>query len=255
MTMRFLPTLLFLVVSQPALAIDLDGQTGYATRLALNSSVSARVESIYVSAGQRVAEGGLLLKLDTTALQAGAALAKAEYDALKPQLEKMLTELEKAQELFDRDSLAMVDLQSAQQNHDIAEANLRAARAKLDRAEHRLSQAEIRSPISGIVLGVSTFVGQYVNTRVSDQALVTVADDRSMVADALIPLESWSDKLHNRSARVVYRKQDYPGVVVEIGREVTNGNNNHPSMRLRVRFDARGEIPAGLPVRITIDDE
>lgn len=253
--MRFLLTLFFIIGSSPVFAIDLDGSTDFAQRVDLNSSVSARVDNIHVAVGQRVNRDELLLTLETVSLQASADMARAEADALAPRVAKMATELDKAQELFDRDSLAQVELEYAEQNHAIAQAKLQTAQARLLRAEHRLSQAYIRSPISGIVLAIDASPGQYINTRVNDRSLITIADNESMIATALIPLEHWSEELLQRKVRVSYQKQNYPGRVISIGHQITSGDNKHPATTLQVKFESNGKIPNGLSVRISIADE
>jgi RND family efflux transporter MFP subunit len=250
--MRFLLTLLLVIGSSPVFAIDLDARIDFAQRLELNSSVSARVESIHVAIGQQVAQNELLLTLGTTSLQAGADMARAEADAAAPHAENMATELEKARELFDRDSLAMVELQHAEQNFAIAEAKLRAARAKLARAEYLLSQSEIRAPIAGIVLAIEAGRGQYINTRVSNQTLITIADNNSMIATALLPLEQWNENLLHRKVRISYGKQSFQGRVVSIGHQLTSGDNNNPATTLRVKFDTGGKLAAGLTVKVSI---
>ena len=253
--MRLLLAILFLVGTMPAFAIELDGQIDFSKRLVLNSSVSARIQRINVAVGQEVAQGELLLALDKTSLQANADQASAEVDALMPGVERMLTELEKAQELFDRDSLALVALQHAEQDYAIAVARLKAARARLTRASYRLSEAEIRSPIAGIVLGITANPGQYINTRVADQTLLTVADNKTMVARALLPLEHWNENLLHRKVSVTVQKQSYPGKIVAVDRQVTRGENNHPSITLLINFDANGKLPAGLGAKIDIAGE
>jgi len=167
----------------------------------------------------------------------------------------MLTELEKAQELFDRDSLAMVALQHAEQDYAVAVARLKAARAKQVRAQYRLAQAEIRSPVDGIVVSVSATPGQYINTRVSDTTLLTVADNRTMAVTGLVPLEQWNENLLHRKARVTVQKQSYRGKVVAVDRQVISGENNHPSISLWVHFETQGKLPAGLGARIDIESE
>jgi RND family efflux transporter MFP subunit len=251
--MRILLPLLVALLSLPAQAIDLNGIAEFDQRLTLNSSISARVEQVHVEIGQSVATGDLLLSLVSTGLQAHVNIASAQVDALAPNVERMLTELEKAQELYDRDSLARIALQQSQQDHSIAAAKLSAALAKLDLARFHLSQAQLRSPIDGIVLGISAFAGQYINTRVNDQTLITVADNRSMSVQALLPVEIYHKSLMNRAARVTYLQQSFRGKVVAIDRQVSMGANNHPAMFLQIKFSTDGLLPAGLPVNINVD--
>lgn len=251
--MRFLLIIFFCLGSARVLAIDLSGQTEFTQRLALNSSISGRVEVINVSVGQQVAAGEVLLSLVPTALRANADMAEARVNSLVPALDRRLTELEKAQELFDRDSLALVDLQMAEQNHAIAQANLAGAQARLVRARFHLSQAEIRSPINGIVLSIETFNGQYINTAVDNQTLFTVADNSSMTVQPLLPLELWEESLMGKPAQVSFQQQSYPGKVVSVSKQVTIGDNNHPAITLRIKFATDGKLAAGLPVNINID--
>ena len=253
--MRFLlATLLCLGITQVS-AIELNGRAEFAQQLALNSSISGRVSSIKVSAGQQVSAGELLLTFVATGFQAEADFAQAHRDSLIPTVDRMQTEMEKAQELFDRDSLSLVDLNTAEQNLAIAKAKLAAAEAKLTQALFRLSQTEIRAPIGGIVLDIATFAGQYINTRVDNQTLLTIADNSSMVVNVLIPVEQWTDSLLNKAARVNFQKQNYPGKVVGIGKQASIGSNNYPAVTLQVNFRTDDELPAGVPVTVVIDDD
>lgn len=253
--MRFLlATLLCLGITQVS-AIELNGRAEFARQLAMNSSISGRVASIRVSAGQRVSAGELLLTLVATGFQAEADFARAHRDSLKPTVDRMQTEMEKAQELFDRDSLSLVDLDTAEQNLAIAKARLAAAEAKLTQALFRLSQTEIRAPTGGIVLDIATFPGQYINTRTGNQTLLTIADNSSMVVNVLIPVEQWTYSLLNKPARVNFQKRNYQGKVVGISKQASIGSNNYPAVKLQVNFRTDDELPAGVPVTVVIADE
>ena len=251
--MRILLPLLIALLSLPAQAIDLSGIAEFDQRLTLNSSISGRVEQVHVEIGQSVVTGDLLLSLVPTGLQAHIDIASAEVDALYPKVARMSAELDKAQELYDRDSLARMALQQAQQDHSIATAKLAAAVAKLDLARFHLTQAQLRSPINGIVLSISAFPGQYINTQVNDQTLLTVADNSSMSVQALLPVELYRKSLMYKSVKVTYLKQSFKGKVVAIDRQVSMGANNHPAMFLQIKFDTDGSLPAGLPVKVSVD--
>ena len=250
--MRDFVCILLLLASLPAAAFELRGTAEFEHRLTLNSSISGRVAEIHVSVGQSVSADDPLITLVSTGLQAQVDVARAEVDSLVPEIERAQIELDKAQEHFERDALAKVVLVQAQQNHAIARARLDGAEARLALAQFRLSQAMIRSPIDGIVLGVSTFPGQYINTRVDDHTLITVADNRSMSVRALLPVEFFRGDLLNQSVRVTYLQQQFDGRIVTIDRQVSVGANNHPAMVVQVLFTSDGTLPAGLPVRIEV---
>jgi len=253
--MRLILPVLITLLSLPVQAVELSGIAEFDKRLTLNSSISARIERIHVEIGQRVAAGDLLVSMVSTGLQASVDIASAETEALLPELELTQIELNKAQELYDRDSLALVSLQRAQQNQRVAEARLAAARAKLELSRFHRAQAAIRSPIDGIVLSIDAFPGQYINTRVENRTLLTVADNRSMSVKALLPVEQYRKTLLNKPAQVGYLKQSFRGRVITIDRQVSMGANNHPAMFVQVQFSTDGTLPAGLPVQISIDDK
>jgi RND family efflux transporter MFP subunit len=252
--MRFLLVVLLCLGSTRLLAIDLNGQTEFAQRLTLNSSISGRVEVINVAVGQQVAAGEVLLSLVPTGLKANVDIAAAQADSLAPAVNRMLVELEKAQELFDLDSLALVELQLAEQNYAIAQANLAEAEARLARARFRLSQAHIRSPINGVVLSVATFAGQYINTAVNNQTLLTVVDNSSMTVQSLLPLELWKESIMGKVASVTVQQKTYQGKVIGTSEQVTIGDNNHPAVTLHIQIAADGKLAAGLPAKINIKD-
>lgn len=250
--MRILISLLLALSPLPLFAIELSGVAEFEHRLTLNSSISGRVEQIQVRVGQSVAAGDALVSLVSTGLQAEVDIARAQMQARAPEVERMQMELDKAQALYKKDSLAKVVLVQAQQRLAIARATMAAATAELELAEFHLSQAQINSPIDGIVLEVSTFPGQYVNTGVDNQTLLTIADNRSMSVKALLPVELYNKALLNQPAQVTYLKQSFDGRVVAIDRQVSVGANNHPALIVQILFGADGTLPAGLPVKISI---
>lgn len=253
--MRFLTILALFLIPSAGFATELDGQSDFSRRIEVTSSLSARIESVEVIVGQRVAAGEVLVTLVPTGFRNRVDMARAEADSLRPLVDRSMTELEKAQELFARDSLAVVELQNAEQDHAIAASRLAAAEAKLANALYLLSQAQIRSPIDGVVIEVDAFAGQYVNTRAENRRLLTIVDPSSMIASASLPYELAAPSLLRRPATVRYGEREYRGRVIEVGRRVTIGDNSHPAVTLRIGFESDGRLAAGLPVRITLADE
>ena len=84
--------------------------------------------------------------------------------------------------------------------------------------------------------------------------MLTLAEDRNLVVQALLPLENLADGLLKRKAKLEFRGKSYSGRVIEVGSQIRSSANNHPALEIRVRFRTNGEVPAGLSVRIQIDD-
>lgn len=248
--MRYLPILWLILLPSLAMAVDLEGRSDFARRVELNSSLSGRIDSVRVRTGQRVVAGETVVTLVTTGLEAAAAMARARVDGLRPLLARAETELEKAEELYARDSLAQVELQIARQDHTVAAARLAAAEAELANANYRLSQAEIRTPIDGMVIEVTAQRGIFINTRVENRTLVVIADVDRMIASASLPAVEARDSLLGQSATVRYGERLFSGKVIELGRQATLGNDGAATITVRVAIETGGELPSGAPVSI-----
>ena len=68
-------------------------------------------------------------------------------------------------------------------------------------------------------------------------------------------MELYSKALLNRPARVTYLQQNFSGRVIAIDRQVSTGANQHPALYLRIKFMADETLPAGLPVKISIETD
>ncbi len=246
--------ILGLLLSAQLQALELEGRSDFSKRLMLNAAASGFVGEIAVHQGQLVKRGQVLLTIDQAHYQLVVDQARARVASLEPGRAQMQTELDRAQELFDRDSLAMVELQRAEYNYQIAQSQLEVAISKLRDAELDLQHTIMRAPIDGLVLRLNTHVSRYINTQVSDPTLVTLVDNKKMLAIASLTSEQWDPALVGKKARVVYRNKFYPGKVLAVDYDQIQQGSDLPAFELRVLFVASGEIPANMPVTIQIQD-
>ncbi len=233
-------------------AIELRGRSEFSRVYALNSAVSGIVREIQVQPGQLVKRGDVLLKLDATPYQAAVEAANAKVTIRVPVRNQMQIELEKAQELYDRDSLALVELQQAENNLQIAEGHLAAAEAALQLTKFELNQSTLKAPEDLLVLKISTHPNQYINTGVSDRPLITLANHREMMAITFLGPDQWNPDLVGKPAQVNYLGKIYPGKVIGVGYQRDAEANGSDGFELRVLFIASGQIPANMPVTIDI---
>ncbi len=107
------------------------------------------VDKITFESGQRVKEGDLLVELDTRQERAQLAAAQAELELTRVSLERM-------KRLVETQIGAQADL-------DTAEANFKAAEAKVGETRATIDRKTIRAPFSG-VLGIRQVnLGQYLD--------------------------------------------------------------------------------------------
>lgn len=246
--------LLSLLLSLPLQALTLNGFTRFGQELAVNAATDGVVQRIAVTPGQRVARGDLLIQLDDRPHRARVAQARARTRQLKPALQTAELEFDRAQELFDRDSLSTVALQKAESRLAEARGVYEAALADQQLAEYALERTRIRAPLGGRVLSLSVGQGQYVNPDADLAPLLRLVQTQSMLAVSTLASEQWDPGLVGRAVRVVYRGQSFPGEVVSVGLQRVQNGAGLSGYELRVRFDTEHLIPADMPVSIEIEE-
>ncbi len=243
-----------LMYSVAALALSLNGATEFGSVTVINARSAAVIMEIPVSPGNRVNAGDLLVRLDDTAYRARRDRAAARINGLQPAVNVAELELERALELFDRDSLSEVELKNAENRLAAAQAELQSAEADLRLASHELQQTRISAPAAGRVLSVNAGRGQYVDPTVSDSALVTLVDSRNMKAVALLTSDQWSPLLLNKKATVKYRNKAYTGIVSRLGLQRVEQAAGLPAYQVEISFSTDSLIPAQMPVSIDISE-
>lgn len=131
-----------------------------------------RVTAVYVTAGQKVEEGQILVLLDSSKIaeavqqaEAGLATAQAALEANKVQRQMALNNYNRYQELHKIDAVSDMELENAKAQYDAlntgaAEAGVAQAEAAVSLARQNLADCEITSPISGVVGLVNASVGK-----------------------------------------------------------------------------------------------
>ena len=149
------------------------------TTVQVGTQVSGIIASIYVDFNDRVYEGQVIARIDTTLLWSAVRDAESNLERNQAQLRQARRELERLQPLYDQQFVTEVDYYRAQYDLDIAEAATNSAEISLDRARQNLSYATIIAPISGTVIERNVDVGQTVAASFSAPQLFLIADDLS----------------------------------------------------------------------------
>ncbi len=132
---------------------------------------SRRVTAVYVTAGQMVNQGQVLVSLDRSKLdaalqqaEAAVASAKAQLAANEIQRQTALSNYERVKALHEAGAVSDQALETAKAGYDAlntgaAEAGVAQAQAALNMAQQNIADCEITSPMDGIVGRVDVSVG------------------------------------------------------------------------------------------------
>lgn len=163
------------------------------TEVQVGAQVSGRIVKVHVDFNSKVKKGDLLAEIDPTLYgaqvsQSGAQLKAAEASLKRAQarLATAKASLKRLQGLKAEGIASPADVEQAQGEHDVADADVAASsaqisqiRAQLSGARTTLAYARIFSPIDGIVVNRAVDPGQTVAASFAAPVLFVIAQDLS----------------------------------------------------------------------------
>ena len=147
----------------------------------ISPKVGGQIVELDVTDNQRVRAGDVLLRLDPRDYEAAAEQARAQVRAAEVEAERARTDAQRVSALFARGLVARQELDHAVAAERTAQANLEAARQRLNEATLRLSYATLTAPEAGRVTRKAVEEGMFVQP--GQQLLAVVTDDLWVVAN------------------------------------------------------------------------
>lgn len=156
----------------------------------IRAEVAGAVLQTFVEAGQRVAEGTPLARIDDAVLQEAATSARSGLTQATLAAEQATRELGRARTLVAAGAISERDVEAAERANLAAQAQLADAKARVGAADKNLANTTIRSPFAGVVAEKSVSPGDIV---APGAALFTVIDPRSLKLEASVPTTALGD--------------------------------------------------------------
>ncbi len=160
-------------------------------RVEVASRLLARVVEVRAIAGQRVARGDALVRLDDTDLRARVGQAESASAQALAQLDQARAEEARLRAAYEKNAVAALDMDRAANALKAAEAGFARATQAHAEAESVLAFAVIASPIDGIVIdkrvnsGDTASPGQVVATLLDPARMQVVANVRESLSPRL----------------------------------------------------------------------
>lgn len=172
----------------------------YENQVQLSPEVLGRVTEVMVREGDVVREGDLLLRIQDVTYTSEVAQRNASLASARSLLRQRSAELVAERKRFDRlatlqkrgfAATASVEdadeaFKQAQAQLAVAEANVSQSEAFLSQAKETLRKTVIRAPSAGVVVAMSTRVGETVvpsSVNLTGSSLLTIAETSAIVAD------------------------------------------------------------------------
>ena len=147
----------------------------------ISPKVGGQVVEVNVTDNQRVRPGDVLVRIDPRDYEATAQQARAQVRAAEVEAQRARADARRVTELFARGLVARQELEHAIAAERTAEANLEAARQRLNEATLKLSYTTITAPEAGRVTRKAIEEGMFVQP--GQQLMAIVTDDLWVVAN------------------------------------------------------------------------
>lgn len=143
----------------------------------VGSQVSGTVVELKADFNDRVKQGQVLLKLDPTIFNAQIKQSEASLASAEASRRLAQATLERNQKLVTQNYISGTAMDQAKREVEVADANIKLARAQLDRVRADLNNSVIRSPIDGVIIKRTIDMGQTVAASFQTPNLFQIARD------------------------------------------------------------------------------
>jgi len=233
-------------------------------QMAVATKVFGRIANLGADEGDSVRPGELLVQLDDSDLQSRVAQAEAHLALAQENVKLAEVTVQRAREDFDRAQVqyngqaipreqldhARSALASAQAQHGIALAQVRAARADLDVVQTQLVDTQVHSPFAGVVAKRWVLQGEVVQ---AGQPILTLYNlEKVWVTAYFEETKLRSISLGSRAEVSVdaYPNQTLHGTVVLLGAAAASQFSLIPPNNASGNFT---KVTQRVPVRVALD--
>ncbi|MFZ6641388.1 efflux RND transporter periplasmic adaptor subunit [Undibacterium sp. TC4M20W] len=143
----------------------------------VGSQVSGTVVELKADFNDRVKQGQVLLKLDPTIFNAQIKQSEASLASAEASKRLAQATLDRNQKLVTQNYISGTAMDQAKREVEVADANIKLARAQLDRVKADLNNSVIRSPIDGVIIKRTIDMGQTVAASFQTPNLFQIARD------------------------------------------------------------------------------
>jgi multidrug efflux system membrane fusion protein len=225
----------------------------------LSTPVSGVVAAIPVQAGQVVARGSVLLRLERAPFADRLAAISAERAGLVRAAAEAKRDAERTQQLYDRTVASESERQDALIKQEKTQAQLNATKARVDLTQWELARSELLAPFAARILSIDTAVGETVSSELNAPVLLRIARADELLAQAMVSPNVAAGVHLGQTLAVVVNQTTVQGQVVALVSDeatVQNSASNGEALGVRYRLvvqikPEQGWI-AGLPARIDL---
>jgi len=211
----------------------------------IHARASGYLKNWFVDIGAHVTNGQLLAQIDTPELDEQFEQAKAQLDQAKASLDLAKITADRWAQLLKTASVSDQDAAEKQSAYVLAQANVEAARANLDRLYDLKSFDNVTAPFEGVVTARNTDIGQLIAAG-SGPELFRMAQTNPLRVYVQVPQQYVYDVMPGQKAELTFIEK--PGHTYEATVTRTAGAVDPSTRTLQVELEVpnpRGDLFAG----------
>jgi len=210
-------------------AVSCTGTLSAVGTVEVGTQVSGTIKKVLVDYNDRVTKGQILAELDLELFKAAVDTAKASVISAQALYKQAAAEYEMNKPLYEQGHLSSQEFLGYETERETARAQLLSAKASVATARTNLKNAQIKSPINGVILERNIEEGQTVAASLSTPTLFIIAEDlSSMEIEASV--DESDIGMVEKDQQVRFTVQSYPddifyGTVNQIQMNPTETSN------------------------------
>ena len=182
----------------------------------VSTKADGRIDKLFVEEGDRVTAGMVLARLDMNELAAQVMQAEGQVLQAQATLEQNELNFQRMNALYQQNAVSAHTLDSARTQRDLAMGGLQAARGNFLLLKARLDNANILSPLSGVVIRRHVQAGAFSKAGI---AILTVADTSTLLAKAVVGEAQITELALGKSVNVkvdALKGQEFKGTITRL---------------------------------------
>ena len=212
----------------------------------------ARIAEITKNTGDEVTSGEVLVRFEFLSLRAQAAVSAAAMKAADLRLRQARLAQERVRALVSSGAASQREMDDADQEATLADAELAVARDALNATEAEGQHTVIRAPFNGTVIERLHNPGDLVRPDDSDPILRLI-DPRQVQLTATVPVADVTRFTIGATARAVAEGKALPELLRVITRPAPEAGAT--TVAVTLAFDSPTELTPGTQVGVEIDGE
>ncbi len=195
----------------------------------VGTQVSGTINKVLVDYNDRVTKGQILAELDLDTFKAAVDVANASVIQARALYKQATADYTRNKPLYEQGHLSAEEILAYETEKETARAALLSAQAVVKKEKINLQNAQIRSPINGVVLQRDIEEGQTVAASLSTPTLFIIAENLSSM-EIEADVDESDIGMVNKGQEVIFTVQSYPddlfyGTVTQIQMNPTEISN------------------------------